>query len=105
MNYRNLRVANLIQEELGKIILREIEFPKSTLVTIVEVEVLKDLSRAKIKLGVIPVTAVPEVMDIINRSRPFLQNLLMKKINIKPMPRIEFELDAGNQEEILEIGK
>ncbi len=94
MNYRNLRVANLIQEELGKLILREIEFPNSTLVTIVEVEVLKDLSRAKIKLGVIPATAVLEVMDIINRNRLFLQRLLLRKINIKPMPRIEFELES-----------
>lgn len=105
MNYRNLRVANLIQEELGKIILREIEFPNSTLVTIVEVEVLKDLSHAKIKLGVIPVTAVPEVLEVLNNYRSFLQGLLLRKINIKPMPRIEFELDAGNQEEILKIGK
>ena len=90
--YRNLRVANLIQEELGKIILREIEFPNFTLVTITGVEVLKDLSQAKIKLGVIPSVAAKEVMDIINRYRPLLQNLLMKKININPMPRIVFEL-------------
>ena len=105
MNYRNLRVANLIQEELGKIILREIEFPISTLVTITEVEVLKDLSRAKIKLGVIPLTAVPEVLDLLSRNRQYLQRLLLRKINIKPMPRIEFELDAGNQDQILDIGK
>lgn len=95
MNYRNLRVANLIQEELGKIILREIEFGKSVLVTITEVEVLKDLRQAKIKLGVIPSASAKEVMDLIEQQRPFLQRLLMKKINIKPMPRIEFELDIS----------
>ena len=105
MNFRNLRVANLIQEELGKIILREIEFPNSILVTIVEVEVLKDLSLAKIKLGVIPLTAVPEVLDLLSRNRQYLQRLLLRKINIKPMPRIEFELDAGNQDQLLDIGK
>lgn len=92
MNYRNLRVAKLIQEELGKIILKEVEFPKSVIVTITEVEVLKDLSQAKIKLGAIPETATAEALNLLNVYRPLLQNLLMKKLNIKPMPRIVFEL-------------
>lgn len=93
MNYRNLRLANLIQEELGKMILREIEFPKSTLVTITGVEVPQDLSQARIKLGVIPVGAAKEALATMERNKPFLQHLLMKKINIKHVPRIEFELD------------
>lgn len=92
MNYRNLRVAKLIQEELGKIILREVEFKNSVIVTITEVEVLRDLSQAKVKLGVMPATAAEEMLNLINEYRPLLQNLLMKKINIKPMPRIVFEL-------------
>lgn len=91
MNYRNLRVAKLIKEELGKILLREVEFGNSILVTIAEVEVFKDLSQARIKLGVIPPAASKEVIDLVNKQRPLLQNLLMKKINIKPMPRIIFE--------------
>jgi ribosome-binding factor A len=95
MNYRNLRVANLIQEELGKIILREMEFGKSVLVTITGVEVSKDLNQAQIRFGVIPQTAVKEVMALLEQYQPLLQNLLMKKINIKPMPRIVFELEQG----------
>ena len=92
--FRNLRVANLIQEELGKIILREMEFPISTLVTITEVEIPKDMREAKIKLGVIPESEAPKVLEILSSYRPLLQNLLLKKINIKPMPRIVFELES-----------
>lgn len=92
MNYRNLRVAKLIQEELGKIILREVEFPKSVIVTITEVEVPKDLNQAKIRLGVIPETAAEEILNLLNKNQSYLQRLLMKKINIKPMPIIIFEL-------------
>ncbi|MEK7574319.1 MAG: 30S ribosome-binding factor RbfA [Patescibacteria group bacterium] len=98
MNYRNLRLANLIQEELGKMILREVEFPKSTLVTIVGVEVINDLRQAKIKLGIIPATAAKEALDILERNKSFLQYSLMKKINIKQVPRIEFELNADKLE-------
>ncbi len=101
--YRNLRVANLIQEELGKIILREIEFPISTLVTITEVEVLKDLSQAKIKLGVIPPGEALKVLEILSSYRPLLQGLLLRKINIKPMPRIVFELDNGDLKSDIKI--
>jgi ribosome-binding factor A len=92
MNYRNLRVANLIQEELGKIILREAEFPNSAIVTITEVEVSKDLNQAKIRLGVIPEIAAAEALNLLNKNQPYLQRLLLKKLNIKPMPRIMFEL-------------
>lgn len=95
--FRNLRVANLIQEELGKIILREMEFSNSTLVTITEVKIPKDMKEAQIKLGVIPESEAPKVLEILSSYRPLLQNLLLKKINIKPMPRIVFELDSGNQ--------
>ncbi|MDP3052796.1 MAG: 30S ribosome-binding factor RbfA [bacterium] len=94
--YRDLRVANLIQEELGKIILREMEFPVSTLVTITNVEVLRDLSQAKIKLGVIPASEALKVLEILSSYRPLLQGMLLRKINIKPMPRIEFLLDNSN---------
>jgi len=90
MNYRNLRVAKLIQEELGKIIQREIDFGNSVIVTITEVEVLKDLSQAKIKIGVMPESGAEEVLNLLNNRQPFLQNLLMKRINIKPMPGIVF---------------
>ncbi len=95
MNYRNLRVAKLIQEELGKIMLREVEIPNSVIVTITEVEVPKDLGQAKIRLGVIPETAAAEILNLLNKNQLFLQRLLMKKINIKPMPRIVFELEQG----------
>jgi len=93
MKYRNLRASGLIQEELGKILLREIEFPSSTLVTITQVEVDEDMREAKIVMGVIPDSSAKEVIDLLVKNRPFLQNLLLKKINIKPMPRIYFELE------------
>ncbi len=79
-------------------ILREVEFPKSTLVTIVGVEVINDLRQAKIKLGIIPATAAKEALDILERNKSFLQYSLMKKINIKQVPRIEFELNADKLE-------
>lgn len=34
-------------------------------------------------------------MKILEKNRGYLQHLLIKKINIKPMPKIVFKIDRG----------
>lgn len=94
MNFRTERVSGLIQEELGKIIQRELEFPGS-LVTITAVEIDKKLDHAKIKISVLPKEKSAEALTLLDKEAPRLQHVLLKKINIKPMPRIKFEIDFG----------
>ncbi len=93
MNYRPERVQSLIQEELGKLLLREVEFP--ALVTITSVEVNKKLDIARVKLSAMPSSFNEEVLSIAEKFQRKLQHFLMKKINIKPMPKIRFEIDYG----------
>lgn len=95
MNHRAERVQSLVQEELSKIIVREIEFPVGALATITSVEVDKKLEMAEVFVSVIPSSAAVEAMRLLTKSAGELQYLLMKKMNIKPMPRIHFELDRG----------
>ena len=73
--------------------LREIEFP--TLVTITGVEVSKKLDIARVLLSVIQSKFDAKVLTIAEREEGHLQYLLAKKINIRPMPRIKFEIDYG----------
>lgn len=94
MNYRPLRVSGLIQEELGKILLQRAEFP-GALVTITGVDVSAKLDVAKIKLSVIPVEKDKSVLRTVNAAQKELQHLLIRKLNIKPMPRLMFEIDRG----------
>ncbi len=94
MNYRPLRVQKLIREELSKIIIRELEFG-GALATITEVTVDKKLETAEVSVSVMPAGAAAKVLKTLTANTPRLQHLLMKKINIKPMPRIHFEIDYG----------
>lgn len=94
MNYRPLRVAKLIKEELGKLLLREIE-PDSALLTITEVTVSKKLDSARVRVSILPETKSAGVLKMLKNAQPELQHMLLKKINIKPMPRILFEIDYG----------
>ena len=94
MNFRKERVSGLIQEELGKLIQRELEFPNA-LATITTVEIAKGLDNATVHMSVIPKHKSSEVLETLDKAAPQLQHMLLKKINIKPMPRIKFEIDFG----------
>ena len=94
MKHRPERVQKLIREELSKIILKELEFNRA-LVTITEVEVDKKFGLARVLLSVLPSSASNKALAVAERAAGDLQHLLMKKINIKPMPRIRFEIDRG----------
>src|SRR3989344_5113042 len=94
MYQRHQRVESLIQEELNKIILKEAEFP-GALVTVTAVIAQKDLDYANIMISVIPGEKSKEVFSVLEKRRAHFQHLLLKKINIKPMPEIRFKLDEG----------
>jgi ribosome-binding factor A len=91
---RHQRVESLIREELIKIILKELEFP-GALVTVTSVDVQKDLDYAAISVSVIPSGKGEGVIENLNKNRKKLQHLLLKKINIRPMPELRFNLDIG----------
>ena len=94
MKHRPERVANLIKEELSKIISRELEF-SGYLVTVIDVVVNKKLEQAIIKFSVLPSENSETAFKILEKNCGYLQHLLVRKINIKPMPKITFEIDRG----------
>lgn len=93
--FRAERVSSLIREQLGELILREVDIPPGALATITDVEVDKKLEYARVKVSVVPSERGEAVFAALDRAAGHLQHLLMKKINIKPMPRIAFALDHG----------
>ncbi len=94
MKFRDQRAGQLIRDELSKIIAREIEI-NDALMTITEVEVDKKLDTAKVRISVLPAEKAKEVFDLLNKARARLQIILFKKLNMRPTPRIQFEIDRG----------
>lgn len=94
MNYRSNRVSNLIRDEISILIKRELEFPNA-FPTVTEVQVTKKLDEAKVLVSVLPSKEAANVLGILSGARNRLQHLLIKKLNIKPMPHIYFEIDRG----------
>jgi ribosome-binding factor A len=92
--YRAQRVESLIQDQLGQIIIREVDFD-GAFVTIMGVDVDKKMEYAKIRVSVLPAEKTEAAMKELVRNVGYLQHLLLRKINIKPMPRIMFVVDHG----------
>ena len=84
----------MIREELSKILVREFEF-QNALVTVTEVQVDKKMDHAKAMVSVIPSVAGKSALYALNKNIRVIQYMLLKKINIKPMPQISFALDHG----------
>jgi ribosome-binding factor A len=94
MNYRPERVGKLIREELSTLIEHDLEFPEM-LVTVTEVMVGKKLDNAKVLVSVWPTASAPDAIRILQAAQGGLQFKLSRKLNIKPMPEIVFQLDSG----------
>jgi len=107
MTDRIRRVNDLIQEELGKIFLREIDLPRDILVTITRVDTAPNLSTTKVFISVLPDGQSERVHKILNRIIYHIQQLLNKSLNMRPIPKIIFckenkTYQAARVEEVLE---
>ena len=106
MPERIKRVNQLIQEKIAEILERELSFGKNVLVTVQNVDTSRDLRYAKVGASVIPFEKSEEVLKILKKQSSNIQKELNKVIEIKFVPKIEFEIDkgeekAGRVEEIL----
>ena len=107
MSNRIQRVNALIKNEVGKILLREVDFPQSVLATITRVETSANLFEAKVYVSVMPEEQVDRIFQILNKRVYDIQQALNKRLKMRPIPRIEFRKEektkeAGRIEELLE---
>jgi len=87
------RVNALVQQELGEMIVREIEMPDGVLATITRVACSPDLEYAKVWISVLPTDRAASALEHLERATGTLQHLLLRKLSIKPVPKIRFFLD------------
>jgi ribosome-binding factor A len=103
---RILKINNLLQREIGKILQHELEFDNS-LVTVSEVITSPTLEHTTVLISVIPVGEAKNVLQKIKKEIYDIQQILNKRLVMRPIPKIRFEIDhseekAGRIEEILQ---
>ncbi|MEA2098340.1 MAG: 30S ribosome-binding factor RbfA [Patescibacteria group bacterium] len=93
MSLRIEKVNELIKQEVGKIILSEVNFSTDIMVTVMKAEVSKDFRYADVFISVLPFEKKEEVEEILKENIYFIQKILNKKLFMKPLPRIKFKID------------
>jgi len=93
--FRNLRLGELIEHELGMMFARDFDFD-GALVTITSVEVTSDLLQANIKLAIIPPERGPMVFEQINREERRLRGTLLRKLKLRLFPKLVFQIDESS---------
>lgn len=104
MTKRLQRINELLHREISQLLLCEFDFHQ-TLVTITKVETSADLRQAKIMISIMPIEKSQPVLQILERNIFQLQQLLNKKLKMRPVPKIQFVIDksAANAQRIEEL--
>jgi ribosome-binding factor A len=92
---RARRVAQLIQEELGRLMIREFQDPSSGLVTVTRVEVTPDLLNAHVYLSVFGAGDPQAFLDKLETSKGYIRKTLASRVKLKYNPALFFSLDPG----------
>ena len=104
--WRVEKVQSLIQQELGSILLKEVDFGPDVLATITRVHVPSNLEVANVYISVLPEEKTEEILRSLERDIYDLQQILNKKLRMRPVPKMQFFIEkkvaeAARIEELL----
>jgi len=92
------KVNAFIKKELGNIILKEIDVFPGILLTITRVESSSNLIEAKVFISILPEDKAEDVIELLKRKIYFIQQVLNKKLKIRPVPKIIFIKESKTTE-------
>ncbi|MEX1170556.1 MAG: 30S ribosome-binding factor RbfA, partial [Chloroflexota bacterium] len=94
MSQRTERVGELLRQEIGSIITRDVADPRVGFATITSVETTPDLRHAKVWISVIGQPAERDAtMVALRRAMPFIRHELGTRLRIKRIPDLHVHLD------------
>jgi ribosome-binding factor A len=94
MSQRTDRVDQLLREEIGRIVARDIADPRIGFATITKVETTSDLRHARVSVSVIGQPAERKAtVAALGRAMPFVRRELGKTLRIRRIPDLHVELD------------
>jgi len=95
MNYRLVRVSELLKRELGVLMMRELRF-QAPLVSVRAIDITPDLKRAHVFISALGTAAQKkEALQVLNKNRSFLQKELSQRVILKYTPHLFFSLDES----------
>ena len=99
MTDRLIKINELLKQEVSKIILKELDIPRNVLVTITKSKTEPNLRRSVIYITTFPEKSGQDVILELELNIYDIQKILNRKLNMKPVPKIEFKIDKQSQVE------
>ncbi len=96
MSERLNKVNGLIRDEMSKILLEEMHFD-NVFVTVLSANTSPTLEHSTVFVSVIPYNQKRNVLRQLKKDIYNLQQALNKHIIIRPVPKIRFEIDEGQE--------
>jgi ribosome-binding factor A len=102
MNNRIEKVNSLLQQEIGKILLRDFAFSPEVLVTLTRVDTSGNMIEAKAYISVFPEPKSEGVINALNKSVYDIQYKINRTLKMRPIPKIRFvkETEISNADKI-----
>ena len=98
MTARTDRIDQLLREEIGAILAKDVQDPRIGFVTITDVETAPDLSNARVWVSVI---GQPEERELtlraLERAMPFVRHELGSRIRLRRIPELHVRADDTAQ--------
>lgn len=99
MSLRAEKLSKLFQKGIGEIISTELNDPNVGFVTVTNVKVSSDLGTVTAYVSVFgDDPAKNKTIAGLNRAKGFIRRKMAKRVIIKFMPEIEFELDTSTEQ-------
>lgn len=95
-NKRPKRVADMIKNEIALLLLRKVNDPRLTNVSIVTVEVTRDLRKAIVYYSVLgDEQQIKNVAEGLARAKGFIRSHLARELGMRATPDLLFKLDRS----------
>ncbi len=96
---RPKRVANLIKEALGRVLVREFQGGDTGLITVTRVEMTADLQTAHVYLSLFGGPREEEVLELIAQRTGYLRKCIASEVKLKYNPHLIFVRDPAPEYE------
>lgn len=94
MTARTDRIDQLLREEIGAILARDVSDPRIGFVTVTDVETAPDLSTARVWISLIGQPAEREqTVKALQRALPFVRHELGGRVRLRRIPELQLRVD------------
>ena|SRR3989338_3129470 len=90
------RLQGVLHEEMSRLLKRELEFPRGTLVTVTRIDLSEDVYYATVFVSILG-EGRAEALAILQQSTYYIQQELNRRMRTRPVPRVSFRIDEAEE--------